>query len=255
MNIRYTTDEMVAYYTTHRRSWTEFYPSERTAFEHAAGPDRSLGTVLDAGCGGGGLGLALCERFRLEQYTGVDIHEGLIQAARERNVYPCPARLVAADILQTQGLAPESFDTVVSLSCADWNLDTVAILESCWSRVRPGGRFVLTLRLTPDGEARDFATSYQYIHFGDAPPLSVEHLEKAPYVVFNAHQAFDLLRGLHPAEIFASGYWGPPSQTAVTPFERLVFAALVLTKPRASDPAASPTLRLDLPDEALPHSS
>jgi methylase of polypeptide subunit release factors len=70
-NITYNTDEIEAYYSTTRISWDQFYPSEQKIF--CTSDFHSGLSVLDIGCGCGGLGLALKERFAISDYTGVDI--------------------------------------------------------------------------------------------------------------------------------------------------------------------------------------
>ncbi len=49
------------FYSRYRVSWGQLYPSERAVFE--AMQPGSATRVLDLGCGCGGLGLALSERF------------------------------------------------------------------------------------------------------------------------------------------------------------------------------------------------
>lgn len=251
--IRYQARQLARFYAAHRRSWAEFYPSEHEAFARAAGPDNDLGLVLDAGCGAGGLGLALGERFGLRGYVGVDIHAGAVAAGQAAGGFACPARLIAGDILAVSDLEPASFDTVTSLSCADWNLETTAILAACWRYVRPGGRFVLTLRLSPLPTLMDMGASYQYLSFEDAPPEDCAGLERAPYVVLNTGHALSLLAGLSPApaSIFAYGYWGAPSPTAVLPYDRLAFTALTVTKPEAGTEIAATRAELHLPADAF----
>ena len=53
--------------------------------------------------------------------------------------------------------------------------------------------------------------------------------------------------GFDPTEIHAYGYWGVPSTTAVTPYQRLCFAAFSIRK-RNSETGA-PRLQLNLPAE------
>lgn len=101
--------------------------------------------MLDVGCAAGGLGAALSERQALASYTGVDISDQAIAAARVRVPLSVPARFIAGDILDLSDLGRTAFDTVVSLSCADWNVETGRILERCWSLVAPRGRFVPSL--------------------------------------------------------------------------------------------------------------
>ncbi|MCX5829730.1 MAG: class I SAM-dependent methyltransferase [Deltaproteobacteria bacterium] len=238
-NIHYQTVQLSEYFGNNRQKWDDFYPSEKWIFEQVAGPELSMGKVLDVGCAAGGLGLALMERFSVDQYTGVDINAEVIEIARARKLKAAAAycEFTCGDILDIDNLPQEGFDHVVSLSCADWNVETHDIIKKCWRYVRKGGHFILTLRLTKNDSLFNLPESYQYIYYGNDLPENKEGIEKAPYVVINYQEAFSLLMDLkpRPAHIKAYGYWGPPSPTARTRDDRLVFAALAVRKGTEKD--------------------
>lgn len=225
-NIEYKSREIPLYYSCNRSRWEEFYPSERWIFSKLASEPRFLGDVLDVGCACGGLGAALCEQFQLSSYTGVDIHKEAIAWARQERRLPVPATFLAGDILELN--LEDTFDLVVSLSCADWNIEVQKIMEACWARVTAGGHFVISLRLTTGPGVNDIETSYQYINFSGQE----RNAEVANYVVFNFPAVLRLMEKLQPVPtlIGAYGYWGKPAATAVTPFTRLVFAVFYLRK-------------------------
>lgn len=235
-NIHYKTESIGQFYRTHRTSWDQFYESEKTVLSKLG-----LGAgsrILDIGCGCGGLGLALKEQYGVTDYTGVDINTQAIYAATEMN----PAgRFLAADILDVpeQKIPEESFDLVVSLSCIDWNVEFDRMLMKAYRYVRPGGYFLASFRLTDGEGVNDFTRSYQFINFEGK-----REGEKAPYVVLNARDLLTRLLLLRPSEILGYGYWGSPSATAVTPFERVCFAVIALRK-GAGEPCK---VSLDLPD-------
>jgi SAM-dependent methyltransferase len=225
-NIQYKSRQIQTYYSCNRSRWEEFYPSERWVFTKLAGSEGFLGAVLDVGCACGGLGVALSQKFQLRSYTGVDIHrEAIAWAAKERKL-PVPATFLAADFLELN--LRDTFDLVVSLSCADWNIESQKIIKACWERVKPAGHLVVSLRLTTGPGVNDIHTSYQAINFSGRETIP----ELANYVVFNFPEVLRLMKSLQPAPalIGAYGYWGKPSATAVTPFERLVFAVFYLRK-------------------------
>ena len=93
-------------------------------------------TILDIGCGSGGLGLALKERFGVERYTGVEINASAAQAAQTLNP---DARILQGDILEIPDGQLGQYDLVVSLSCIDWNVEFDTMLTKAWGLVSGGG--------------------------------------------------------------------------------------------------------------------
>lgn len=221
-NITYRTDELVRYFSHNRIKWAQFYESERVIIA-GLGLDREQ-TVLDIGCGCGGLGLALREQFGVENYTGVEINERAAHLGRELNPQ---ARLLCGDILDLSPneLSGAQFSHVFSLSCIDWNVRFRDMLQAAWGHVRPGGCFVATFRLTDGEGCSDMSRSYQYINYE-----GVRSGELAAYIVLNAGSLCDTLLEFDPAAVAAFGYWGAPSSVAVTPYARLCFAALSIRK-------------------------
>jgi SAM-dependent methyltransferase len=245
-NIAYRGDQLAEYFAAARAQWHHLYPSERWIFERLAGAEQRLGRVLDVGCAAGGLASALLERFSVASYVGVDINRPVVELARRRlRGLPLPAVVWHGDILHMGALDGQPYDLVVSLSCADWNVETAAIIDACWSRVRPGGRLVISVRLTPGRGVNDYARSYQLIAADEA---RLDGCERANYVVFNGREFLRLVKGLGPApdQVLGYGYWGRPSSTAVTPYERLVFAVFALRKAEAPGTEAACELHLPL---------
>jgi len=236
-NVAYETPEIARYFAENRVQWSQFYESERVIISKL-----SLGAgteVLDIGCGCGGLGLALRERFGVERYTGVEINTSAADAARTMNT---GARIITGDFVDVSRgvLRHRTFDAVFSLSCVDWNNAFSDMLTAAWEHVRPGGYFIATFRLTNREGCNDFAKSRQYINYDGK-----REGELARYVVLNAAELIRDLVAFHPSEINAFGYWGSPSATAETPYDRLCFAAFSVRK----DTGQSEPLRFDL---ALP---
>jgi SAM-dependent methyltransferase len=243
-NIEYKSPEIERFYREHRTRWEHFYESERVVFKRL-GIDENT-SVLDIGCGCGGLGLALKERFGVTRYTGVEINVRAAKAAEEI----CPwARFVAADILAPPpgSLELASFDVVVSLSCIDWNVRFDEMLAAAYAYVRKGGHFVSSFRLTTGPSELDGSRSFQHINFDGK-----KEGEVAPYVVLNTADLLARLTALEPQRIGGFGYWGHPSPTAVTPFSAVGFAVVAVEK--ADSPSKKPIVELDLPADLLPSS-
>ena len=241
-NIAYQTDQIARYFAQNRVAWQQFYESERVIIEQL-GLDRD-DEILDIGCGCGGLGLALRDRFGIEKYTGVEINQAAAEAGRVLNPQ---AQILCGDILNLSRnmLHDKRFDVVFSLSCVDWNVRFSEMLAAAWNHVLPSGHLVSTFRLTGEEGCDDINRSYQYINYD-----GIREGERASYVVLNAQSLLRQLAEFNPSEIDAYGYWGAPSVTAVTPYERLCFAAFSIRK-RKSDDAGTPRCHLNLPAEIL----
>jgi len=239
-NIAYRTDQLARYFAQNRVSWEQFYLSERTVIDQLQLDPHH--TVLDVGCGCGGLGLSLRNRFGIVNYTGVEINTLAANAGRALNP---EAQILCGDILDLSksALNEKCFHVVFSLSCVDWNIRCDDMLTAVWKHVAPGGYLVATFRLTVEAGCSDFGRSYQYINYDGR----LEG-ERAPYVVINIAVLMRQLAGFDPSEILAHGYWGKPSPTAITPYARLCFAAFAIRKRKVGDERAV-CIKLNVPEE------
>jgi SAM-dependent methyltransferase len=241
-NISYQTDKIAQFFSVNRISWSQFYESEKKIInELRLGSDDQ---VLDIGCGCGGLGLALKEQFNINEYTGVEINALAAAAARKLNP---DANILFGDILalDSEVLKEKTYDVVFSLSCIDWNVEFLKMLNASWMHVNPGGHMVATFRLTPEQGCADITKSYQFINYD-----GLLEGEEAAYVVLNINSLLNQIMQFDPAEIKAFGYWGPPSVTAVTPYKRLCFTAIAIQKRKIGEKAET-RLSLNLPPELL----
>ncbi len=241
-NIVYQTDQLARYFSQNRVSWQQFYESERSIINQLHLDSHH--EVLDVGCGCGGLGMALRDQFGVENYTGVEINTTAAEAGRMMNP---KAHIICGDILDLSqnALHDKRFDVVFSLSCVDWNVRFSDMLAAVWDHVLPGGHLVSTFRLTAGEGYNDIDHSYQYINFDG----NMEG-ERASYVVLNAGTLIEELISFDPSEINAYGYWGVPSATAVTPYEKLCFAAFSIRKRKIGN-AEALRFQLEIPEEIL----
>jgi SAM-dependent methyltransferase len=242
--IAYSSPEIERYFRSNRVRWDDLYESERTVLARLNPPKETR--VLDIGCGCGGLGLALLEKFGISDYTGIEINELAAKAAKEMNAR---AHIFNADFLGFS--SPEvglgSYDLVVSLSCIDWNVGFEVALPKAFSFVRPGGRFLASFRLTDKATIDDISRSYQFINYAGGGGEG----ERASYVVLNARELIQRLEGLKPESASGYGYWGKPGSTAVTPFDKLCFAVFSVRKPLAVGVAGAVSWDLELPSGLL----
>ncbi|MDE2223616.1 MAG: class I SAM-dependent methyltransferase [Candidatus Omnitrophica bacterium] len=229
ININYSSGGIARWLDGFRDKWDDFYPSERWAFDKIASLNNTFGKVLDVGCGMGGLGLALSIRHALKGYQGIDINAQVIAGAQKnKGRFKIPVKFQCGDILKIRGLKKGAYDTVFSLSCADWNIETKAIIGRCWQYVKPGGFFVISLRLSDGPGINNIKKSFQPI----AWDARGKPAEVANYVVFNAREFFRMIEAFKPraSHVYGYGYWGPPSRTAVTPYKKLAFSVLIIQK-------------------------
>ena len=243
-NISYKTEEIVKFFGENRVTWEQFYESEKIIIDGLG--LESSDSILDIGCGCGGLGLTLKDKFGVTNYTGVEINELAARKAEEMNPL---AEILCGDFLDfSQSVISEKvFDLVFSLSCFYWNIQGDEMLLSAWNHVKEGGALVATFRIVATSGVSDMKKSYQYINYDGK--LSGE---KAPYVVFDAKELFTKLKALSPSTIEAYGYFGAPSRTAITPYTDICFTAISITK-RQGNNSVEPRLDLQLPTEILLH--
>ena len=112
-NIKYKTDQIEKYFSTNRVVWSDLYESEKIIIN-----DLTLNgdtQVLDIGCGCGGLGIILRDKFGVKNYTGIEINELAAYSARRMNP---EAKIYAADFLS------------INNEFKDKNIDFIELLSS-----------------------------------------------------------------------------------------------------------------------------
>jgi len=239
-NLHYKTDRIKDYFSENRVRWEQFYKSEQVMLANTLG-GLSSPSILDVGCGCGGLGLALRDHFGLNDYTGIEIN---VQAAKHAKELNPGAQIECGDFLELNAnrLSRSQFDVVISLSCIDWQLNFQRMLERAWSLVKPNGYFVISLRLTDAAGVNDIKSSYQFINYN-----GLRKGERAPYVVLNCSDIMQTFVLLGASKVAGYGYFGLPSSTAVTPYKELCFAVLAVTKSPETY-QKKPLLSLELPE-------
>jgi SAM-dependent methyltransferase len=103
------------------------------------------GTVIDVGCGGGGLLASLLERGY--DACGIDVSPAIIEAAQgylgSRGFEPTRVSAEPLEALVERG---ETFENVVSMDCLEHVDDDEAMFQQLVKLVRPGGgRLVITV--------------------------------------------------------------------------------------------------------------
>jgi len=235
-NINYDTLEISRYFKENRINWDQFYDSEKHVLEYISPKNDT--EVLDIGCGCGGLGLALNQRFGIWNYTGIEINN---QAAKEASrLYP-NSKIINGDFLKLLNPTQHKFSLVTSLSCIDWNIEFKSMLDKAWLHVSGGGTLIISLRLTKEKGINDISKSFQFINYSGKKEGTI-----APYIVLNHDELINKISSFnHLNSLYGFGYKGKPSPTAVTPYHEIFFGVYALTKNTKKFAKNKPTINLN----------
>jgi len=104
--------------------------------------------VLDAGCGTGLCGVLIAPFAR--RLVGVDLSEGMLAHAQEKNVYHT---LMKAELTEYLRDNSEAFDLIVSADTLVYFGDLEGTIAACAGALRPNGILVFTLEHAVGGSA------------------------------------------------------------------------------------------------------
>ncbi len=225
----------IDYYVKHRHNVSDLYPSERVFLPRVLFPGAK---VLDVGCASGGFFNIMRSLEPAIEYTGIDITEPSLEAARQ--MYP-EARFLATDGLRIP-FGDNEFDLVHSTS--------VLVIEPRYRELlkemyRVSSRFVLAdMRLLNNAENPESKEQSHYrIEFdGRFEGVTV------PYVVSDADEVvkFILSLGPPPQALRGTGYFHTVSPMARTPYSEVCMTIFLLQKGRPDNTKTELDLQ-DLP--------
>ena len=106
------------------------------------------GAVLDLGCGGGQLLMALSSQF--ESLSGLDLSDNRIRAARQAVVEHCPEQAERFDFRvgradETLPYANDSFDVVIACAVIEHVVNLFVAMDEIARVCRPGGCVIITV--------------------------------------------------------------------------------------------------------------
>jgi precorrin-6B methylase 2 len=222
-NTAYKSREIVNYYSFNRNKWLDFYKSERKIISQLNIKKNS--SILDIGSACGGLGEVLKRRYKINNYTGVEINKQANELAKLKNK---KFNFYNSDLLnfEKKKKIKTKFNYVFSLGCVDWNHELDKMLKKAWMHVKRKGFLIITLRLT---NISKFKKSYQFINFSKKM-----RGEKASYQVLYIENFIKKLSKLNISKILYYGYWGKPNKTVVTEHKKIFFIALAMQKNSSS---------------------
>lgn len=241
-NIKYENEQFLKYYSKNRMVWDEFYLSERVIMERIIDRYEQEISIMDVGCGCGGLGKALSEKFdNIGLYVGIDYDDKQIEYAKEYNKLRIPFEYRSGDASTFKD--EKKYDVLISFGCVDCILDSVGFLKNCWDKVKPGGYMITSARLTENETINDISRAYQI----------ADRKEKVNYAVFNWKDFFNMLMDLeNNQEVEVYGYWHEPApEITVVEYERLCMSVFAIKKSLVAERKTTPIVKLELPYDLL----
>jgi SAM-dependent methyltransferase len=127
-------------------TWEAMEPNDVvTRFIDQLIPDKSIGRIIDLGCGEGRDSLWLADQGY--DVTGVDVAAAALDRARSiAKAKNLTLRLLERDVCFLRGLAPESYDVALNMGCLhmmDDPEDRSRHLKRVFEVLKPGGTFVV----------------------------------------------------------------------------------------------------------------
>ena len=225
--------DLVAFYRQHRNHPDDLYPSERRFLPWLA---RHATSVLDAGCASWGFS----DIWRHYQsgivYTGVDLSEALMQAARSLHPHDTFLR---GDVTQGMTLPDRCATVVQALGWLHWEPRYREALAELW---RVTDRYLFFDVRLHDRPAR-LLHGVQHLTF-DGP---WDGQTSTPYLILPWERLARELLALRPRTILGYGYWGDPASTVTGVRGRVCFATFVLERGTGAQSRATPLVCIDLP--------
>jgi len=218
-----------------RLKWNQLYDSERTVISKLS--INEYDKVLDIGHEPGAFSIILKEKYGIRDYSAVETD---YEKAREALVINPDAKIINKSLEEYLKINSEIelYNIIFGLHINDRIDYFDEIVERAYSLLKPGGYLVGTCRLTDKAAINNVQISNQKIESNNK--------EVIPYIIDNAQDVIQKLRGINPAEIIVYGYSGRPSSTASTPLKIVTFAVFAIRKPVREELGISENI--ELPD-------
>jgi SAM-dependent methyltransferase len=224
--------DSIAFYTTHRSSPEDLYPSERKFLPDVLSRAQNC---LDFGCAAGGFSSLMHHFNPALQYTGVDVIPEFIQIARARHP---ESRFFLIDGVGLP-FQDDAFDLVHSSGVLHLNSAHREIVRELYRVCR---RYLLAdFRLTRGPERVGTCRLSFQADTGASPDTETP----LPYVVLNVDEHLAFLKNLipPPRSIQAFGYYREATDMAQIDLDRILMAFFLIEKGR--DEGRRPEVMLD----------
>lgn len=215
-------EEAVRYYQELRNKPSDLYDSEAAFLPSVV---RGVESVLDVGCAAGGMRSILREYNSGVRYTGVDVSQQMVAAAK--TLFP------GEDFRICEGgrldFPDGSFDAVICLGVLNHVPDWKNLVAEMYRVARHTVLMDLP-RLVAHPLAFGPEASYMVLkdRFGKGGINSEE--TRVPYVLTDAAEMFTFLHELKPAQLLTKGYFGKYSSSIVCPESEVCFTVACLKK-------------------------
>ncbi len=223
---KWDTEKIKKFYSNNRVQWDQLYDSQKKILEKSGINKESK--VLDLGCACGGLYKILNDRFRVNNYLGIDINEPCIKYANE--LYK-DVRFIVDDIsnMRDNELIGK-FDFVISFGFIDCSNSFYKTFDKILKYLKPDGKLIFDLRLTDKKNLLDIKKSFQYLDYSGEKTG-----EKIPYNVINIKSFIEYLNNkFQKYDCYSVGYNLAPSRNAVLEYKEVCFSTWIL-KPNGGD--------------------
>ncbi len=169
--------------------------------------------VLDIGCAKGGMAAVISEHLRQFSYTGVDINQRMIAAARQRFPQHAFHQVNEFDYSPLNG---QQFDLVLCLGILHLHEMWRHTIATAWAHTKQ--TLILDLRESHLPTIEDKKIAYFRMNFSDAQADNASY--QLPYNIINTGEALQLIHTIcsDAKRIAHYGYTHPVSKLAVCPF-------------------------------------
>ncbi len=225
--------DVVDFYSSARRGFDDFYPSEQRLAPYVARRVRG-GRLLDVGCAVGGFSDAWLEMNPLLEYVGVDVGAALVQKARTMRPH---LQFIQADAAEGLPMPDRYADTVVALGWLHLDLRWRAALDELRRVTRRRLLFDVRIAFEQEGAME----GQQRIELQGA----WDGHSVTPYHAVSWLEFAELVATFRPRCIFGVGYEGRPAPSVRGILGRICFGAFIVEFDDVAND--TPIVALDMP--------